>query len=225
MCCFGGFCGLGGFGVGETHRSSRHALQCSVHGARVAHEVDAGPGIRGEKVGRKLIAFQPITRRARENDVPGMVHAAVGEWVDVIEGRRAEIERNAAIDAATAAVAHRGSFDGALITGSAELGDPRAPSATGKAWEAGEHDAVLLSTNGGGHFTSRKKTKPRGRRNSQRGVSDHFVAVLATNRPRHCRARLNFGLQSRCRSSVRASEGPGGSLRGINVMPSSAAQE
>jgi len=150
-----------------------------------------------------------ITTRTRENDVTGVMDATVRQWIHVVERRGLEIELGGAVDAAPAAVAHGGSFDGALVFGPAKVADARvtrAASNAGEAGEAGEHDAVMLSANG--HFTSREKATPRDRRNSQRGASDHFVAFFsATNGTRHCRACRGLLLRSRrCRTSLRLSE-------------------
>src|SRR5881628_2977608 len=171
---------LGGFGVGETHSSSCGPLQRSVNGARITHEVGAGPGIGGEEFVGKEIAFQLVAANAGEDDVPGMVHPALGKRIHVVERRRVKIEGAGAIDAAAAAVAHGGALDGALVSGPAKVADAGASRAPREAGESGEHDAVVLSTNG--HFTSREKATPRGGRNSQRGASDQLVVVSpATN--------------------------------------------
>ena len=182
-----------------------------MNGASIPHEVCASPRVGGEERVREKIAFQAVTPCARENDVAGVMGAAVRQRVHVVERCRLEIELGGAVDAAPAAVAHGGSFDGALVFGPAKVADARvarAASKAGEAGEAGEHDAVVLSANG--HFTSREKATPRDRRSSQRGASDHFVAFFsATNGTRHCRACRGLLLllrSRRCRTSLRLSE-------------------
>ena len=121
-----------------------------MNGASKPHEIGAGPRIGGKELVRKEVAFQLITTNARENDVAGMVSAAVREGMHVIERRRLEVQRRSAVDAAAATVTHGRTLDGALESGSAKMGDP----GTFGAAEAGsgKHDAVTLPSNG--HFTS-----------------------------------------------------------------------
>ncbi len=45
-----------------------------------------------EEFSRQQITFQAIAPRAREDDVAGSVRAAVGERMDMVEGRRVELE-------------------------------------------------------------------------------------------------------------------------------------
>jgi hypothetical protein len=96
------------------------------------------------------------------------MRATTREWVDVIQCRRVEIEGCAAVDTASAAVAHGSALDGALVSGSAEEGDAGALTLRGTG-EAGKHDAVTVSTNR--HFTSRKKATPRDGKKSRDEVS------------------------------------------------------
>src|SRR5688572_26311246 len=177
-----------------------------MNGASIPHEVCASPWVGGEERVREKIAFQAVTPCARENDVAGVMGAAMRQRVHMVERCRLEIELGGAVDTAPAAVAHGSSFDGALVFGPAKVADARVARAASWAGEAGEHDAVVLSANG--HFTSREKATPRDRRSSQRGASDHFVAFFsATNGTRHCRACRGLLLRSRrCRTSLRVSE-------------------
>jgi hypothetical protein len=126
-----------------------------MHGAGEPHEVRARPRVGGEESIWKEIAFQAIAAGAGENDVARVVRAAVGERIDVIQGRGLEIQLDGAVDAAPAAVAHRGALDGAFVPSPAEVFDAgvtRASADAGVAGKPGKHDAVMLSANG--HFTS-----------------------------------------------------------------------
>jgi hypothetical protein len=130
-----------------------------MNGSRVPHEVGAGPGVGSEKGERKEIALQSITTCARQDDVAGMVSTAVRERIDMIERGSFEVELGCAVNASATTVAHRGALDGALVTSPAEVADARASRTTTRAGETGEHDTVMLSTNG--HCTSREKPMPR----------------------------------------------------------------
>src|SRR5947207_15143806 len=99
-------------------------------GARVPHEVGAGPGMRGEEVVWKEVALQPVTAIAREDDIARMMGAAVRERIDMVERRRVEVEGGGAVDAAPAAVAQGRARDGALVTAAAELIAAWPPGAT-----------------------------------------------------------------------------------------------
>lgn len=194
---------LGGFRECEGHCSARRALQSAVHRARVSHEVDPGPGVGGEELRRELIALQMITAAARENDIAMAVRAAMRERVDVVERRRVEVQCRAAIHASAPAIAHGRALDRALVTGSAQQTDAGVPT-TRQAGEAGEHDAVTVSTNG--HFTSRKKATPRDGKRSRGGVS-WSPALSATLMARLMARRDRNKTDRRCRSSVHASDG------------------
>lgn len=200
---------LSGFSVGEGNSASSRALQRAMNGASVPHEVGAGPGERGEEIVWEQVALQLVAADAREDDVRGMVHPAVRERIYVVEGRRLEIERSRAVDAAAATVSHGHTLDGALVSGSAKIADARAARPGGAAEAGGgKHDAVTLSSNG--HFTSREKTTPRAGRNSRGRASNHLVVLVrATNGTRHCRARAVRLENRRCRTSGRASDGVG----------------
>jgi hypothetical protein len=200
LCCF---C------VGKAHGSSSRPLQCAMNGASVPHEIGTGPGVGCEKRVREEVALQPVTVRARKNDVAGVMHAAVRQRIHVIESRSFEVEGRSAVDAAPAAVAHRGALDRALVSSPAKMADARLTDAAGDAGEAGEHGSVMLPVTGGGHFTSLEKSKPRDGRDSHRGASDHFVeAISATKGTRDGRARLlRLRSNRRCRNSLCASGG------------------
>lgn len=113
----------------------------------VSHEIRAGPGIGREERVWQEIAFQPIAVSAGEDHVARMVDTAVGEWVNVIQRGCFEVEGRRAVHTASAAIAHRGAFDGALVTSPAELADARAARTPSDAGETGEHGAVMLSAN------------------------------------------------------------------------------
>src|SRR5439155_17658780 len=128
-----------------------------------------------------------------EDDVAGMVGAAVREGIDVVEGRGLEVEHGGAVDAAPAAVAHGSAFDCAFVTSSPKVlhGAPGAALEAGDAGEAGEHDVVMPTA---GHFTSRERLTPHDGRNSHRGASeeqasDELVSCSVTHRSRHDRTR------------------------------------
>jgi hypothetical protein len=162
MNCLGGLCGGDdgvGFGVGETDCPARGALQRTMNGSRVPHEVGAGPGISSEKGVRKEIALQSITTGARQDDIARVVCTAVRERIDVVQRGSFEVKRGCTVNAPATAVAHCGALDGALVTSPAKVADARASCTTSWAGETGEHDTVMLSTNG--HCTSREKPMPR----------------------------------------------------------------
>ena len=214
------------FGVREAHRSSGRALQCAMHGARVAHEVHAGQRMRGEKFRWQPIAFQAVTAAACEDDVARVMRTAVGEWIDVIESGGVKVQRGAAVHATAAAVAHGCTFDRALVARAAKVADSRGgafEARAGKSGESGKHDAVILSANG--HFTSLEKATPRTGKASQSGAFDLFGVVdFATKGARRDVARRYVSLSCRrCRTSVRTPQG--WSLRGTNVMAARFAQE
>src|SRR4051812_26569032 len=115
---------LGGLGVGEAHGAARGAFQRPMHGARISHEIRTCPRVVGKEVVRQEIAFQGVTAKAGENDVSGMMSAAMREGVHMVEGRGFKVERSATIDAASPAVAHGRAFDRALVPGASKCGDP-----------------------------------------------------------------------------------------------------
>ena len=147
---------LRSLGIRQRHGPSRGALERTMHGARVTHEVGTSPGIFREEFVREGIALQLIAANAGKNDVAGMVDSTVCEGIDVIERCRLEVQRRGAVDAAAATVPHGRTLDGTLESGSAELRDDALRSAEAS---GGKHDAVTLSSDG--HFTSLEKATPR----------------------------------------------------------------
>ena len=92
-----------------------------MHCPRVRDEVDAGPRMAGEELGRQQVSFESIARRARQDHVAGGVSAAVRKWIHVVERREIKLEHRAAIHTAASAIAHRGAFDGAFLMASGKF--------------------------------------------------------------------------------------------------------
>lgn len=112
-----------------------------MNGAGVGDEVLARPGIASEKFCRQKVALQTIARAAGEHDVSRRVRAAVGQRVHMVERREVEFERRATVDAASAAVAHRGSLDRSFLVA---RGDFLGSAADARS--AGEGDTVEMPT-------------------------------------------------------------------------------
>lgn len=109
--------------------------------ARVRDEIDPGPRIPSEELGREQIAFQSVTTPAGEYQVARRVRSTVRQRVHVVERREIELEKRGAVDAAPSAVAHGGALDRAfLVSGGNLLGAARS------AWNAGERYTVKLPT-------------------------------------------------------------------------------
>ena len=125
-----------------------------MHGARVGDEVLSRPRIAREELGRQQVSLQAIAARAGEDDVARRVSAAVRQRMHVVERREVEFEWRAAVHAAPAAVAHRGSFDRSLLWAGGDCFCPAADAR--RAWEG---DTVELPTSGQCHLA--KKATPR----------------------------------------------------------------
>ncbi len=95
-----------------------------MHGARVADEIRAGPGISAEEFVRKHVTLEAIARRAGSNEVAWRVRASLRHGVHVIERRNVERQWDGAVDAASAAIAHGSMLEGTLDAG--VVGVPRA---------------------------------------------------------------------------------------------------
>jgi len=95
-----------------------------VHGSRVAYEVCPGPRVASEELVWEHVALEAITRGARRDQVAGGVWPSVRDRVYVIERRDVERQRNGAIDAASAAIAHGSVLERTLDSGVVEV--PRA---------------------------------------------------------------------------------------------------
>lgn len=92
---------------GETHRAPCAAFERAMHVAGVAHEVRAGPREAGEELEWQQVALEAIARSAGRHEVAGIVCPAARCGHDMIERRRALIERHGAIHAALTAVTQR----------------------------------------------------------------------------------------------------------------------
>jgi len=125
-----------------------------MHGSRVAHEVRARPRIPSKELVREHIALEAITRRTRRDQVAGSVWPSVRDRVYVIERRDVERQRNGAVDAASAAIAHGSVLECTLDSGVVEV--PRAARKSARC--AGERDSVETTSR---HCTSLEKKKPR----------------------------------------------------------------
>ena len=131
----------------ETHGSSSVSFQGSVHGSSIAHEVRPRPRIPSEELVWEHIALETITWGARRNQVAGSVWPSLRDRVYVIERRDVERQRNGAVDAASAAIAHRSVLERALDAGVMEV--PRAAREATRS--AGERDSVETTSR---HCTS-----------------------------------------------------------------------
>jgi len=118
-----------------------------VHGSRVAHEVRTRPRVPSEELVREHIALETITRGARRDQVAGSVWPSLRDRVYVIERRDVERQRNGAVDAASAAIAHGSVLERTLDSGVMEV--PRAARKSARC--AGERDSVQTTSR---HCTS-----------------------------------------------------------------------
>jgi len=118
-----------------------------VHGSRVPHEVRTRPRVPSEELVREHIALETITRGARRDQVAGSVWPSLRDRVYVIERRDVERQRNGAVDAASAAIAHGSVLECTLDSGVVEV--PRAARKSARC--AGERDSVETTSR---HCTS-----------------------------------------------------------------------
>lgn len=107
----------------------------------VGDEVLARPRVPGKKFCRQQVSLQAIARAAGENDVARRVRAAVSQRVHMVEGREVELQRQATIDAASAAIAHSGSFDCSFLVARGNFLGPAADTRS-----AGEGDTMEVPT-------------------------------------------------------------------------------
>ena len=122
-----------------------------MHGPSVVNEVHSRPGEAGKELGRKQVAFEAITTRAGEDQVARHVSAAVRQRMHVVQRGEIELEPSRAVDAATTAVSHGGSFDGSfLMSGGDRLGPARGTRG------AGEGGAMELPTTGQCHLAKKE---------------------------------------------------------------------
>ena len=105
----------GSASVGETHGTSRAALERTVHRPGVLDEIKTRPGIAGKELRRQQIALETIASTTGGNEVAWRMDAALGERKNVIDSGDVEVERRGAVDAAPTAVTHHGVFNRALL--------------------------------------------------------------------------------------------------------------
>lgn len=77
-------------------------------------EVTTGPRVSREELVRRLIALEPIARRASHDEVLRRVRAAEGEWIHVIERVAVVVEAGSAVHAPLTRVPERGAAHGPL---------------------------------------------------------------------------------------------------------------
>jgi hypothetical protein len=112
-----------------------------MHCPRVEDEVQPGPRVSREKLRRQHVSLESITARARRDEIPCRVPAAMGDGVNVIERGEVDLEGGGAVDATAAAVTHRRALDRALlVTRWHVLGSARGPG------NAGEGDVMKVPT-------------------------------------------------------------------------------
>jgi hypothetical protein len=170
-----------------------------MHGARVSNEVRAGPRVSPEELVRQEVPFEAIARGTGGDQVARSMRASMRHRVYVIERGNVERQRNGAIDAASAAIAHGSVLEGTLDSGVVE--------ATRAAWEprcAGERDSVDTTSR---HCTSLEKKKPRDGAIARAGDGEKERLEVA----RRCRGSGIAGLEKSWwrRSLI--------SLRGVEV--------
>ena len=118
-----------------------------MHGSSVAYEVRASPRISPEELVWEHIALETITRGARRYQVTRSMGPSVRDRVYVIQRRDVERQRNGAVDAASAAIAHGSVLERTLDAGVVEV--PRAARKSARC--AGERDSVETTSR---HCTS-----------------------------------------------------------------------
>ena len=134
-------------GERQAYGSPGVALQRPMDGSGVAYEIRAGPRISPEELVRQHVALQAVTRRAGGDEVARCVRSSMRHGVHVIERRDVERQRNGAVDAASAAIAHGSVLEGTLDA--VVVGVPRAPCEAARS--AGERDSVETTSR---HCTS-----------------------------------------------------------------------
>jgi hypothetical protein len=118
-----------------------------MHGASIAYEVGSRPRVSSEELVRKHVALETITGSACRDQVARGVRPSLRDRVDVIERRDVERQRDGAVDAASAAIAH-----GSMLERTLDAGVVEVPRAAGKsARSAGERDSVETTSR---HCTS-----------------------------------------------------------------------
>ena len=132
---------------GEAHGATCIPLQGAVNRTSVPNEVRARPGIAPEKLIREHVALEPVARRTSGDKVARRVGPSLRHGVHVIERRDVERQRDGAVDAASAAIAHGSVFERTLDAGVVEV--PRAARKSARC--AGERDSVETTSR---HCTS-----------------------------------------------------------------------
>jgi hypothetical protein len=134
----------------------------------ITHEVETCPREPCKELHGKQVTFEAIAASAGRDEVPRGVCSTVADGLHVIERGGIESERLSAVDAATAAVAHRRLFYGALSfdVAVASGGQPILTLAAGTAWETAWRTVMGVVNQSwratkSGHCTSRTKTTPR----------------------------------------------------------------
>lgn len=155
-----------------------------MHHAGVRQEILSGTGISKEEFKGEHVPFHPIAGTAGHHEIARRMRAALRERVYMVDRCEVEIEGGAAVDAATAAVAHHGPFQGAFMFPPEDLLDLALHAARG----AGEWNAVSAML---GHCTSPKRSDAQ-----RRGFPVLGVADRAENAERALRARRIGGRTS-----------------------------
>ena len=130
----------------------------------VNDEVRARPWKSGKKFSGEHVALEAVAAAAGRDEVASDVRPSLGERMHVIQRGDVELERGGAVDAAPAAITHRGSLDRSLLCVWVQP-----PGVAGYAGDAWEGDAVAVSTPGQEHLA--EKATPRVGKASRRGVS------------------------------------------------------
>lgn len=88
----------------QTHCPSGAALQSAVDDSCVEQEVQARVRIAHEEFVREQVALSAVAGPARRYDIARRVRTAASERLHVIQSRRIQIQRRAAVDTPAAAV-------------------------------------------------------------------------------------------------------------------------
>src|SRR5215212_10038711 len=118
-----------------------------MNSASVGNEVESRPGVASEELRWQQVSLEAIASRAGEDDVPRHVSSAMRQRMHVIERGELELKRSGAVHAASAAVAHRGSFDRPFLRSGGDLFGAAAYAR--RAWEG---DTVELPASGQCHL-------------------------------------------------------------------------
>jgi hypothetical protein len=112
----------------EAHGAPGIALEGPVRDPCICEKVQTCPRVPNEKLVWEQVALKAITGPTGHHQVARDVRSTMREWVDVVDRRRAHFQRMAAINAASAAVAHHRALDCPLsLAGDRVKGAPRKP--------------------------------------------------------------------------------------------------